>query len=91
MGAMAVNQGWGPKGSDTYSIWLYKGGGDCHHYWTRETYLRKSDVNNPLAKQFTPSQARKEGEIVPLNDNKVYQKPKDMPNNGFLPTNKRFN
>ena len=97
MGTKAVNEGWGPKGSDTYDIWLYKGGGDCNHFWTRETYLRKSDVNNPNAKKFTPAQVRKAGktlgtdEIAPKNDKKVYQKPKDMPYNGFLPTNKRFN
>jgi hypothetical protein len=61
MGTKAVNEGWGPKGSDTYDIWLYKGGGDCNHFWTRETYLRKSDVNNPNAKKFTPAQVRKAG------------------------------
>lgn len=91
MESQEVNKGWGPEGADNYSIWLYKGGGDCHHYWTRETYLRKSDVNSPLAKKFTPSEARKQGEILPTNDNRVYQQPKDMPYNGFLPTNKRFN
>jgi hypothetical protein len=26
MSEMAVNKGWGAKGADTYSIWLYKGG-----------------------------------------------------------------
>jgi len=86
-----VNKGWGPKGADTYSIWLYKGGGNCHHYWVRETYLKKSDVNSPLAKKYTASESRKMGEIAPVNDKRVYQKPIDMPYNGFLPTNKRFN
>jgi len=85
MESEAVNKGWGPKGSDNYSIWLYKGGGACHHKWVRETYLRKSDVNNPLAKKFTPSQTRKQGEIAPTNDKKVYTRPIDMPNKGFLP------
>jgi hypothetical protein len=36
-----VNAGWGPKGANTYSIWLYKGGGDCHHKWNRVIYLKK--------------------------------------------------
>jgi hypothetical protein len=85
-----VNAGWGPNGADTYDIFLYKGGGDCHHYWTRETYRKKTDVNSPLAEQITPATARKEGEILPVNDKKVYTKPKDMPYNGYLPTNKRF-
>lgn len=90
MSNQAVNEGWGPKGVDTYDIFLYKGGGDCHHFWTRETYRRKADVNSPLAEEITASKARKEGEILPTNDKLVYTAPKDMPYNGFLPTNKRF-
>jgi hypothetical protein len=52
-----------------------------------------------LARTYSPSEVRKAGDIVPLtgndkgenkNDLRVYTKPKDMPNNGFLPTNKRF-
>jgi hypothetical protein len=81
--------GLGPRGATTYDIWLYKGGGACHHKWMRETYLRKSDVNSPIAKkymkEFKPSVARKLGEIVPVNDKKVYTRPIDMPNKGFLP------
>ena len=77
--------GFGPRGATTYDIWLYKGGGACHHKWVRETYLRKSDVNSPLAKKFTPAQTRKLGEIAPTNDKKVYTRPIDMPNKGFLP------
>ena len=88
----SVNPGWGPNGDDTYDIFLYKGGGDCHHFWTRETYRRKgTDIMSPNKKEVTPAQARKEGEILPTNPSKVYQKPVDMPYNGFLPTNKRFN
>ena len=99
MGSQAVNKGWGPKGADTYSIWLYKGGGACGHYWTREIYLKKSDANSPLARTYSPAEVRKAGDIVPLtgndkgenkNDLRVYTKPKDMPFEGFLPTNKRF-
>jgi hypothetical protein len=101
MGSQEVNKGWGPNGDDVYSIWLYKGGGDCHHKWVRETYLKKSDANSPLARKYTPGEVRKAGEIAPLtdkdksgkqvNDKRVYQRPVDMPYNGFLPTNKRFN
>lgn len=85
MESQVVNAGWGPEGSDTYSIWLYKGGGNCYHYWVRETYLKKSDVNSPLAKKYTAAESRKMGEIAPTNDKRVYQRPIDMPNNGFLP------
>lgn len=92
MSSQVVNEGWGPEGADTYDVFLYKGGGDCHHFWTRETYRRKgTDIMSPNKVQVTPAQARKEGEILPTNPSKVYQKPADMPYNGFLPTNKRFN
>ena len=84
MSQRVVNEGFGPNGSDTYDILLYKGGARCKHYWVRETYRLKADVNNPNAEEITPAQARKEGEILPKLDKKVYQKPNDMPNNGFL-------
>ena len=85
MSATAVNAGFGPKGANTYDVFLYKGGGACHHFWTRETYRKKADVNSPLAEQISPAKARKEGEILPTNNPLVYQKPINMPNKGFLP------
>ena len=82
-----TNPGWGPNGTDTYSIWLYKGGGNCKHYWTRETYRRTNYLTPGYNKgEISPAKARKEyDEILPTNDKKVYQKPFDMPNRGFLP------
>jgi hypothetical protein len=80
-----TNEGWGPRGTNTYDIFLYKGGGACHHFWTRETYKRFTDPRRKGAQEITPSQARKAGEILPTNPSKVYQKPIDMPNQGFLP------
>lgn len=85
MSQSEVNKGWGPEGANTYDVFLYKGGGACHHFWTRETYRKKADVNSPLATQITPAQARKEGEILPTNNPLVYEKPINMPNQGFLP------
>ena len=85
MSNMEVNKGWGPKGADTYDIFLYKGGGNCHCKWNRETYRKKADVNSPNADKITPSEARKQGEILPTNNPLVYTRPIDMPNNGFLP------
>jgi hypothetical protein len=82
MESQSVNTGFGPEGADNYSVWLYKGGKSCHHRWQREIYLRKSDVNSPLAKTFTPSQTRKKGEIPPTNNKLVYTRPIDMPNQG---------
>ena len=80
-----TNEGWGPGGTDTYDIFLYKGGGACHHFWTRETYKRFTDPRRKGSEEVTPAQARKAGEILPTVDKRVYQKPINMPNQGFLP------
>lgn len=93
MSKLPVNPGWGAEGADTYDIWLYKGGGDCHHFWMRKTYRAKStnvDVKNPNA-EVSVNKAKKEGFKPEVNDKKVAKRPTDMPYNGFLPTNKRFN
>lgn len=93
MGSRAVNPGWGPEGANTYSIWLYKGGGDCHHKWNRVIYLKKGvkvDVNSPLAEIISTSEARRRGMKIQTNDTLVSVEPRNMDYNGFLPTNKRF-
>jgi hypothetical protein len=84
MSQQPVNEGFGPKGADTYDIFLYKGGGACHHFWTRETYKRFTDPRRKGSEQISPAQARKAGEILPKNNQLVYTKPIDMPNKGFL-------
>jgi hypothetical protein len=90
MGGQIVNAGWGPKGADTYSIWFYKGGGNCHHRWNKRVYATFSgqaiDVNSKELKQVAVRKAEKLGYIV-KNDPKVSQRSVDMPNYGFLPSN----
>ena len=93
MGNKPVNAGWGPRGASTYDIWLtknfhklYKGGGSCHHYWMRKTYMARGnfpDVKNPNA-EISVNRAKKEGFKPEVNDKKVAKRPVDMPNNGFL-------
>jgi hypothetical protein len=88
MSEMAVNKGWGAKGADTYSIWLYKGGGACHHRWNKQVYASfegvNIDVNSPKAKQIAGKKAEKYGYVI-KNPDLVSQRPIDMPNKGFLP------
>jgi hypothetical protein len=88
MGAQAVNKGWGPKGADTYSIWLYKGGGNCHHRWNKQVYasFEGKALDIPNAKQIAQAKAAKFGYTI-KNEALVSQRPVDMPHNGFLPTN----
>jgi hypothetical protein len=38
-----VNEGFGPEGTDKYSIFLYKGGVNCKHWWQRVIYLKKGN------------------------------------------------
>ena len=81
----STNGEWAERGKDTYDIFLFKGGGACHHFWTRETYRRIQYLKPRDNKgEVTPAQARKEGEILPTVDRRVYQKPIDMPNQGFI-------
>jgi len=82
MDDVAVNAGFGENGAKTYSIWLYKGGARCKHYWSRRTYLRK-DGNKSLGKKLYDSEAKRRGFIAPKNDKKVAMKPKDMPYSGY--------
>lgn len=91
MGTLPVNAGWGPKGADTYSIWLYKGGGDCNHRWNKAVYatFEGKAIDVETARQIAGKKAEKLGYKV-VNNKLVSTLPKDMPFNGFLPTNKRF-
>jgi len=52
-GSKGVNKGFGPQGADDYSIWLYKGGVNCNHFWMRKIYLRRNN------KQISVNEARK--------------------------------
>lgn len=88
MGSQVVNAGFGEGGSSTYSIWLYKGGARCHHFWMRKTYLAKGegvtpDVGNPNA-EVSVNKAKKEGVELETNPTNVAKRPVDMPNQGFV-------
>lgn len=93
MSNSVVNAGWGPRGANTYDIFLYKGGGGCHHRWTRKVYMRKDaqgniDVKSPIANRLVTSirEAQSNGYSKGIDPdyNKAKTRPKDMPNKGFL-------
>jgi hypothetical protein len=93
MSTQIVNAGWGPKGTDYYSIWLYKGGGNCHHRWNKQVYavFEGTGLNiTANTKKLAQAKAAKFGYVV-TNPSLVATRPIDIPNtHGFLPTNKRF-
>ena len=82
----AVNAGFGHNGQ-SYNLFLYKGGPNCHHKWMRQTYVSgvKVDVTNPNAKTISTAAAERAGYRV-RNPKEVAMMPKDMPNNGYYPS-----
>ena len=80
-----VNEGFGKGGSDTYDVWLYKGGPRCNHRWLRRTYASfetKIDPTNPNAKPLSIAIAEKYGYRI-RNEKEVSMKPSDMPTKGY--------
>ena len=82
MDTKVVNAGFGKGGSDTYSIWLYKGGARCQHKWLRKTYVRKDGAKG-LGDAITTTEARKRGFKPEANAQKVPVAPKDMKYKGY--------
>jgi len=60
----AVNKGFGPGGSNTYNIALYKGGANCKHKWIRVFYFRRQV---PKGQTFVDVDGKEytEGEYLP--------------------------
>ena len=88
MGTQTVNKGWGPEGADQYSIWLYKGGGNCHHSWRRVTY--KSKLSETSTKDIQNIIGTRQAAILGYKVTNPYQvsiQPRNLPNKGFLPNN----
>jgi hypothetical protein len=82
MDTKVVNAGFGKGGSDTYSIWLYKGGARCQHKWLRKTYVRKDGAKG-LGDAITTSEARSRGFKPEANAQEVPVAPKDMKYKGY--------
>ena len=79
MSFRGVNKELGHKGRN-YSLFKYKGGKNCHHYWEKRVYKKKQQVSE--------SEALAEGYVAPNNPSEVPVAPKDMPNRGAYPTSK---
>ena len=84
MGSRGVNKGWGLNGADNYSIWKFKGGGNCHHRWYRRIYLQAGLKPSSADKIVTTTKARSMGFKPETNEQEVPVAPKRMPKNGFV-------
>ena len=88
MSKLPVNKGWGKGGADTYDIFLWKGGGNCHHFWLRQIYRTVIGESKTTkiddAELIGYTKARSEGFTAKKNDKRVAIAPKRMKNNGFI-------
>ena len=70
-----VNRDFAPSGSNSYNVFLYKGGVNCKHWWKRVIFLRKNN------KKLSVNQARKlilELEPEDRNDARWEQNPEEV-------------
>lgn len=84
-----IQKNMGPRGSDTYDVWLWKGGVNCKHFWERRVYLRKNNkrisVNQARRRILDLDPSDRAEFRLPENDKKVAKRPHDMPRGGRLP------
>ena len=80
MSFRGVNKELGHK-KQRYSLFKFKGGKNCKHYWELRVYKKKVGKNS----RVTESNAAKGGYNSPTNPNEISVRPIDMPNNGAYP------
>ena len=79
-----INREWARKGDSNYSIWKYKGGGNCHHRFYRRIYLQAGEKPSSVDAIVTTTKARSLGFKPEVNPQEVPVAPKRMPKNGFV-------
>ena len=88
MGNKEVNPGFGVKGANTYSIWLYKGGAQCFHFWSRRIFKTTIGESKTTkiedADMIGYTKAKSEGFTAKKNDKLVATPPRKMKNNGYV-------
>ena len=84
MSFRGINKELGHKGQN-YSLFKYKGGVNCHHYWELKVYKKKIADNNLVSEQEAIADGLKE----PNNPSEVEIAPKDMANRGHHPNYKK--
>ena len=86
MGSDGVNGQFAPSGSNTYSIWTYKGGVYCRHAWFRKVFMRKRQGGKFLPNDGLNNDKVVTGaianELFPKGEEAV--RPNDMPNRASL-------
>lgn len=80
MSFKGVNRKMGHKGQN-YSLFKYKGGKNCKHFWELRVYKKK--VSDDA--EVSVNQAAKDGFVEPNNPSEVSVRPADMPKGGAYP------
>ena len=80
MSFRGVNRKLGHNGRN-YSLFKYKGGKNCKHYWELRVYKKK--VSDDA--EVSVNQAAKDGFVEPNNPSEVSVRPADMPQGGAYP------
>ena len=85
---LSVNPGFGEGGSNSYNIFMYKGGAQCKHFFMRKVYIRKNN------KKITVNEARqminalepedRAGARLDVNPPEVAMRPFDMEDRGYV-------
>jgi hypothetical protein len=92
MGDEGINKEFAAKGESTYSIFLYKGGANCKHFWSRQVFMRKREggkflPNKGLSNDERISQRAAAKKGFEFKDAQYWAdastRPYDMPNHGF--------
>ena len=77
MSFRGLNKELGHNGKN-YSLFKYKGGKNCHHFWERKVYKKKVSSDT----EVEASDAVKDGFNEPTNPKEVAVRPVDMPSRG---------
>ena len=80
MSFRGVNRKLGHNGRN-YSLFKYKGGKNCKHFWELRVYKKKVSDDAKVS----VNQAAKDGFVEPNNPSEVSVRPADMPNSGAYP------
>ena len=88
MDSLKLNPGHGHNGQ-AYSIWLYKGGVNCHDVWRRVIYKKNyaGPSGNPMQQvtEISVADAARKGYRPPTNESEVSIAPIRMPGGGKYP------
>ena len=82
MSFRGVNRKLGHKGQN-YSLFKYKGGKNCKHFWELRVYKKKVSDDAKIS----VNQATKDGFVEPSNPSEVSVRPADMKDGGAYPNN----